>query len=71
MTRRGAESSDGKLVESALNATGLSPEQLAERMETTKQTVYRWLNGEDPPRGPARVLLRLIARSPEVLEESR
>jgi transcriptional regulator with XRE-family HTH domain len=42
-----------------LKLKGWSQGELARRLEVTPGAVSRWLNGERPVPGPARVLMRL------------
>jgi transcriptional regulator with XRE-family HTH domain len=38
---------------------GWTQAELARRLEITEGAVSRWLTGENPPTGPARILMRL------------
>ena len=43
------------------DAMGITRQQLAERMEITRQTVANWEKNKAQPSGPARVLLAIWA----------
>jgi DNA-binding transcriptional regulator YiaG len=51
----------------ARRALGLTRAQLAERLQTTRQTILRWETGFSPISGPATVALRglLAAEFPQ------
>ena len=40
---------------------GLTQTELAKRLQTTRSAVAKWEGGECRPRGPAEVLLRMLA----------
>jgi putative transcriptional regulator len=44
---------------------GLTQTAFASRIEVPVETVRNWEQGKRTPRGPARALLKLIARSPD------
>lgn len=54
------------LVTAALAATGLGPVALAQVLGVHYQAVWYWQAGRRPCEGPARVLLGLLARRPEL-----
>ena len=45
---------------------GLTQAAFAERIEVPIETVRNWEQGKRSPRGPARALLKLIDRAPDV-----
>ncbi|AXK80340.1 helix-turn-helix domain-containing protein [Pseudolabrys taiwanensis] len=45
---------------------GLTQAAFAEKIEVPLETVRNWEQGKRSPRGPARALLKLIDRAPEV-----
>jgi putative transcriptional regulator len=45
---------------------GLTQAAFAERIEVPIETVRNWEQGKRSPRGPARALLKLIDKAPEV-----
>lgn len=44
---------------------GTTQAQLAALIEVSQPTVGRWLSGKDPCKGPAAILLRLMAQARE------
>ncbi len=50
--------------------TGLSQEEFSRRIGVSKGTLRNWEQGRRRPDGPARVLLALLARNPQIVEET-
>ena len=49
--------------------TGLSQTEFARSIGVAKGTLLNWEHGRRTPNGPAQVLLALIARNPNVVQE--
>jgi len=54
---------------SARAQSGLSQTEFAKRLGVSKRTLQEWEQGRKRPSGAARVLLSIVSRHPEVLEE--
>jgi putative transcriptional regulator len=54
-------------VKTIRQTTGLSQSEFAELIGVTTKTVRNWEARQVQPSGPARILLRIVARNPEVL----
>jgi putative transcriptional regulator len=50
--------------------TGLSQEEFSRRIGVSKGTLRNWEQGRRRPEGPARVLLALLVRNPQIVEET-
>ena len=50
--------------------TGLTPQEFAEALSISVQTLRNWEQGRRRPEGPAVALLRVTARHPRVLREN-
>jgi putative transcriptional regulator len=50
--------------------TGLSQEAFSRRIGVSPGTLRNWEQGRRTPDGPARVLLAMLARNPQVVEET-
>lgn len=55
-----------RFVREVRRRCGLTQAAFAARIEVPIETVRNWEQGKRHPRGPARALLRLIDRAPEV-----
>ncbi len=64
-TRRVETNRGDLLLASAMRATGLTARALAKAIDVAPAVVSRWQSGNRQPRGPARALLRVLAREPE------
>lgn len=53
------------MLANAMRATGLGARALAAAIDVAPAVVSRWQTGSRQPRGPARALLRVLAREPE------
>jgi putative transcriptional regulator len=51
--------------------TGLSQPAFASRLGVSVETLRNWEQGKRAPRGPARALLRLVARAPWLVLSGR
>ncbi len=50
--------------------TGLSQAEFAKLLGVSKRTLQEWEQGRKEPSGPARLLLKIVIRHPEVLRET-
>lgn len=57
------------MMETAASSAEMQQEQFAARFGFAPASVRNWEQGRRQPECPARVLLALIARHPEVVEE--
>jgi hypothetical protein len=55
------------LVAAAKRATGLPVRGIADLLGVHYTVVWRWQSGERSPRGPAKALLRVMAREPQAV----
>jgi putative transcriptional regulator len=62
----GAASSDASYARGVRTRTGLTQAQFAARIGVPLETVRNWEQGKRSPRGPARALLKLIEKVPDV-----
>jgi putative transcriptional regulator len=62
----GAASSDAAYARGVRARTGLTQAQFAARIGVPLETVRNWEQGKRSPRGPARALLKLIEKAPDV-----
>jgi putative transcriptional regulator len=53
-------------VRALRNRSQLTQVEFAERLGVPLETIRNWEQGKREPRGPARALLRLIARAPDL-----
>lgn len=60
---------DQMLVRQAREATGLTQQAFAERINTPLATLRDWEQGRFPPPGGVLCLLRLIVRRPDLVSE--
>ena len=56
-------------VASIRHKTGLSQDVFSARIGVSAATLRNWEQGRRQPEGPARVLLALVAKRPEIVEE--
>jgi putative transcriptional regulator len=52
-----------------LRISGLSQEELATQLGVTKRTFHNWVRGHRQPTKPARLLLGILAKHPELITE--
>ncbi len=57
-------------VQAIRKRTGLSQPNFAKSIGVPVATLRNWEQGHRTPTGPARVLLRLIERNPQIVEET-
>lgn len=55
-------------VASIRKQTGLSQRKFAEQIGVSKRTLENWEQGRRIPQGPARVLLAIIRKEPDVVQ---
>lgn len=55
-------------IKRLMKLKGWNQAELARKLELTEGSITRWLTGEHPPRGPARILMRQWLD--EAIEES-
>ncbi|KAB2883591.1 MAG: helix-turn-helix domain-containing protein [Pseudorhodoplanes sp.] len=63
---RGKRSGDAAYARSVRAATRLTQAEFAARIGVPIETVRNWEQGKRAPRGPARALLKLIERAPDL-----
>jgi putative transcriptional regulator len=65
-TRPGATMTDADYARGIRARSGLTQAEFAARIGVPLETVRNWEQGKRSPRGPARALLKLIDKAPEV-----
>lgn len=48
--------------------TGLSQNQFAQKLDISSSTLKKWEQGKRQPTGPAKALLRILDKQPQLLE---
>lgn len=64
--RRPGTATDAAYARSVRARTGLTQAQFAARIGVPLETVRNWEQGKRSPRGPARALLKLIEKAPDL-----
>jgi putative transcriptional regulator len=65
-TEKALKGGDAQFVREVRVRCGLTQAAFAEKIEVPIETVRNWEQGKRHPRGPARALLKLIDRAPDV-----